>query len=241
MQCSHVLATVDQPKCAEYYKDMLSFVKSWLKTREKSKSVTSFTMIRLIQVVLSSLENRIDNLVKQEILGKDKLSKMISLYGKVLVSNLLQRLQKPEKLKDDDGDRCMAVYCTLDALEVLFEGLPPFLEVPKPLIMALRDVNPMLAIRLEVSLLELAPRTAGGIPDTLVYGDVTSIAGRQSIRKGAEGVLKGLSEAAKLSIVASMLQEKLHGTDTLEKLLSLRHFIADCEGLSIFEIVLSYR
>lgn len=227
-----MFATIDQPKSRDYIQGTKGALENWLQVNRKTKKVPSYAMIRLVQVVITVWRTKGTSSDDFSMALKDTAEELSGTFRGLLLSNLQQRLQKPEKLTQDDNERCLSFYSTMDALDAIDVGEGDFINMQVDVIStlnSLKELNSELGKRLELFMTEHYPAVFGEPPKRLLKGDVTTIAGREAIRRKAMAMTKRMTEPEKLQLVTDLLEE-VGAANALDKLLALKHVIASCEG-----------
>jgi hypothetical protein len=221
---------MDQPRSRDYILEMVPTLVEWLQKYSKAKTVPPYAMIRLAQVAVSALGAKLNLVDTTGNLSKQSEAGIVSSLKDLLLSNLRRRLQRPEKLKDDDDNRCMSLYSTMDALDALGVSKDDLTDLQA--LVPLKEFNTELKIRLETFITEYCPKGLDAIPSILLRGDPSSSLGRRFIQKKVQAVTGGMSETERLSLVGTLLDEGSADSNGLDKLLALRYAIAGCEGKS---------
>jgi nucleolar pre-ribosomal-associated protein 2 len=189
-------------------------------------------MVRLVQVVMAAWIARGASSDDFSNEFRNTTKEFMATFRMLLLSNLKRRLQKPEKLTNDDNYRCMSLYSTLDALDVVGvnDGDLADLQIdPRIALVSLDEWNTELEKRFEVFVYEHHWIKFDELSMISLGGDITSLTGRQAIRKKAKAVTEYMSELEKLQLVIRMLDEQAD-EHALDKLLALKHVIVTCEG-----------
>jgi hypothetical protein len=221
---------------------MVPALVEWLQKYSKAKTAPPYAMIRLAQVAVSALGAKL-NLVEPTCNLSKQSEGVVSSLKDLLLSNLRHRLQKPEKLRDDDCNRCMSLYSTMDALDALGVGQDDMMDLQAHMeqaLIPLGEFNTELKMRLETFITEYYPKGLDVIPSILLRGDPSSSLGRKSIQKKVQAVTGSMSETERLRLVGTLLDEGFADSNGLGKLLALRYAIANCEGKSerLFLVIL---
>lgn len=209
---------------------MRDAIEKWFQDSRKSKKPLSYAMIRLVQIVMTAWKNR--GASSDGFSLRETTEVFTATFRALLLSNLKRLLQKPEKLRNDDNDQCMSLYSTTDALDAIgvtdnnLTGLE--IDATATLI-SLNKFNSMLEMRFEVFVIEHRWIRFNEHPKISLGGDVTSVIGRQAIKRKAKAVTEQMTEFEKLQFVTRML-DQMANEHALERLLALKHVIASCEG-----------
>jgi hypothetical protein len=227
-----VLATIDQPKSLDYIQGVKEALESWLQVNRRTKKVPSYAMIRLVQVVITIWRTKGTSSDDFSMALTETTEELSAIFRSLLLSNLQRRLQKPEKLIQDDDERCMSLYSTMDALDALNVGESDLVNLQVDIMStldSLKEWNSELGKRFELFLTEHYPGVFGEPPKRLLKGDVTTVTGREAIRRKSMAMTKRMTELEKLQLVTDLLEE-VGDAQALDKLLALKHVIASCEG-----------
>jgi len=207
-------------------------LENWLEVNRKTKKVLPYAMIRLVQVVIMVMKTKNNSSNEFSTALRKTTEELSAKFQTLLLSSLQRRLQNPEKLSQDDGDRCMSLYNTMDALDVI--GLQQIdlanLQVDiMSILNTLKEINPKLEKRFELFMTEHYPAVFGKPPERLLKGDVTTINDREAIRRKALAMTKHMTEPEKLQLVNDLVEE-VRGEEALDKLLALKYIISSCGG-----------
>jgi hypothetical protein len=227
-----VFATIDQPKSREYIQGAKDALENWLQVNRKTKRVPSYATIRLVQVVITVWRTKATSVDGFLMALKETAEKFSATFKGLLLSNLQRCLQKPEKLAQDNDEHCLSLYSTMDALDAFDAGEGDLVKMQINVISTLdllKELNSELGKRLELFMTEHYPAVFGEPPKRLLKGDITTIAGREVIRRKAVAMTKRMTEPEKLQLVTDLLEE-VGDAQALDKLLALKHVIANCEG-----------
>jgi hypothetical protein len=205
---------------------------NWLQVNRKTKKVPSYAMIRLIQVVLAVWRTKGTYSDEFSMTLKETTEEFSVTFRDLLLCNLQRRLQKTEKLTQDDDERCMSLYSTMDALDVINVGESDLVNLDvdtRSTLDSLKELNLELGNRFELFMIEHYPGVFGEPPERLLKGAVGTVAGREAIRRKARATTQRMTEPKKLQLVSDLLEE-VGDAQALDKLLALKHVIAGCEG-----------
>lgn len=204
---------------------------NWLQVNCKTE-VPSYAMIRLMQVVLAVWRTKCTYSDEFSMTLKETTEEFSATFRGLLLCNLQRRLQKTEKLTQDDEERCMSLYSTMDALDVIDVGESDLVDLDidtRSGLDSLKELNPELRNRFELFMIEHYPEIYGESPERLLKGAVGTVAGREAIRRKARAMTQRMTEPEKLQLVSDLLEE-VGDAQALDKLLALKHVIAGCEG-----------
>lgn len=202
----------------------------------------SYAMISLAKVAFSGLNSKEIALETLDIVEKKKLRELQNSFRKLLLRNIERRLEKLEKLANNDGKRTMSLCSCLNALdsvEVEQDDLVNLQSLAKPAIVSLRELDETLARRLELFMLkheenpfrEISIETIRG--DITSFGDIASVDGRQAILQKVLAISKSMTEPQKLGLATKLLQCGKSDIPKPGNLLAFRHLITSCDGLLI--------
>jgi hypothetical protein len=196
-------------------------------------------MITLWKAVFSALNAKAIPSEAVDILGNGKIEALRNSFRKLLLQNMKRLLQKPVKLTTGDGKRKFSLLSTLNALGsigVEEKGLVDLLNLVKPAIVTLLELDSRLGRRLEVFMLEHDEETFNEVSTQMLhgnigpFGDVTSIDGRQAVVRKIQAMSKRMNETRKLQLAVRLLENEQPEKLKLENLLATRHLIASCGG-----------
>jgi hypothetical protein len=220
------------------------------RTGEHSKSILGCGLILLNEVVFSwwsSNVERIRKVSKDEILQEFLTDEQELLMGVAedqhfsdaresfktsYIANLRRLLQKPAKLKKENDFRSMSLYNTIRALEKpVFEVQPGSLaHLYNDAVLCAKDIEeriPGLASQIRTLFIAHVPEASEAPQYNILDEDVTTSAGRMSIKKKIEAQMKGMGDEKKREALSAILPESL---EHLDKLLAVRYILESCEG-----------
>lgn len=232
MFSSHVFATIDQPKSIIYIQGVKEALENWLQVNRETKKALSYGMIRLVQVVITVWRTKCTSSDEFSTTLKTTTEELSATFKALLLSNLQRRLQNPEMLTKDDGERCMSLYSTMDALDAIDVAGNDLVNLQIDTMSTLdylKELNPELCKRFELFMTEHYPQVFGEPLKQLLRGDVTAFNGREAIRRKALAMTKQMAELEKAQLVDDLLEE-VRDEQALDKLLALKHVIGSCEG-----------
>lgn len=237
----HLLSTAGQTRSDEFTRKHLTFAQSPKHLAKDSKNAPRSGTILYVELILSwwtANEERISKLK----LGSKKstlapVSEVVQEQKNFLVANLGKLIEKPSKLKTDNGKRSMSLYATLEALQ-----RPVFCIHPGELsnlwtqghacAKEIRPQAPELASLL-VSFFLLHNPGSGpeGVDLSSIWEDAnedpSTYEGRDTLKRAADGFLAVSNEAKIRRTVSEIIPScSLH----LDKLVFLRYLIMGVEG-----------
>lgn len=215
---------------------MLDILDQWTKDNVKAKEPPPSTMIRLFEVILVSLSNKITHLESLNVLTGQKLVAFQSSFKKLLVKNFTRLLQKPKKLKRDDDARSMSFTSTVAALRTVQlekEDMELLLNtVEEQSIVSLEANNAGLGRMAKAYIFEqISSAFAGATAAENLGGALFSSLERQAIHFKASSFAGQLDEDGKLTLAAQLLENGLANKESLDKLLAFKDVIMSCEGM----------
>jgi hypothetical protein len=214
-------------------------LEKWFKDSVKTKKALSYGMIRLVQVVMTAWRARGASSDGFSTEFRETTEEFTAMFRDLLLSNLKRRLQKPEKLSNDDDDRCMSLYSTMDALDAIGATSSDLADLQINVgaaLVSLNEWNLKLEKRFEVFVIEHHWVRLDEHPTISLGGDTTSVTGRRAIRKKVKAVTEQMPELEKLQLAIHMLDE-LADESAVDKLLALKHVIVNCEGQLAYLII----
>jgi hypothetical protein len=232
MFSSHVFATIDQPKSILYIQGVKEVLENWLQVNRKTKKALSYAMIRLVQVVITVWRTKRTSSDVFSTTLKATTEELSATFKALLLSNLQRCLQNPETLTKDDGERCMSLYSTMDALgaiDVAGNDLANLQIDTMSTLDCLKELNLELYKRFELFMTEHYPQVFSEPLKQLLRGDVAAFNGREAIRRKALAMTKQMAELEKAQLVDDLLEE-VKDEQALDKLLALKHVISSCKG-----------
>jgi hypothetical protein len=233
-----MMVNPDQARDRQYITDALDYIQKRVKSKkigsEKSKERWDFASATLCEVVLSAFKAKAEVLNDLDIISNKDLTKIGKKFVDSLLEDLKNFLRKPKNIKkaDKSDQITQSIYVTIDtlsALNVKGSKLTELASEADAFIDSLSESHPNIVMKLRTFMSAYAEETRKAFP-IYVEDDITTIIGRQFIKRNGQALTVGKSQAEKLKLLKSICGGPSTPLVQLDGLLAARHIITSCEG-----------